>query len=183
MRERHPRDRHAQIAGIGEVRKTLPSWRMFLREKDRALAAVSRSPLPEPPLKRAQRAGAVLARIASCGAALACSGWITSSVVRFQAKAATDPWYIFNRPWMVHLGGHRGVWTTRSRQADGYEFSYQSSAVPSAYDRVLCNDCGGRDNRLHYEEWAIDAGRPNDLPSFNDVEANGYDPSTRRKSL
>src|ERR1019366_275571 len=48
MRERHARDRHAQIAGIGEVRKTVPSWRMFLREKDRALAAVSRSPLPQP---------------------------------------------------------------------------------------------------------------------------------------
>jgi hypothetical protein len=60
MRERHARDRHTQIAGIGEVRKTLPAWRMFLREKDLALAAVSRSLLPQPPLKRAQRAGAVL---------------------------------------------------------------------------------------------------------------------------
>src|ERR1017187_8536825 len=65
MRERHARDRHAQIAGIGEVRKTLSTWRMFLREKDLALPAVSRSPLPEPPLKRAQRAGAVLARMAA----------------------------------------------------------------------------------------------------------------------
>src|ERR1019366_7016398 len=65
MRERHARDRHAQIAGIGEVRKTLSTWRMFLREKDLALAAVSRSPLPQPPLKRAQRAGAVLARMAA----------------------------------------------------------------------------------------------------------------------
>jgi hypothetical protein len=68
MRERHPPDRYAQIAGIGESPKDLAdlaTWRVFLREKDLALAAVSRAPLPEPPLKRAQRAGAVLARMAA----------------------------------------------------------------------------------------------------------------------
>ena len=65
MCERDARDRDAQFAGVGEIRKALTTWRMFLSEKHFALSTVGSAPLPHPALKRAQSTWSVLAWIAA----------------------------------------------------------------------------------------------------------------------
>ena len=56
MREGKARHRHAQLAGIGEVRKTLRAGRMLLAEDDVAVGPGERAPAPDMALQGAQLA-------------------------------------------------------------------------------------------------------------------------------